>query len=251
MSLIPPLSILPTPNLTNVAANIISLLPTGQVRSIFINPGPPDAPGQQNYFGGADNTDGVEPITIQATLEEVHHQSVEVTTHPVQSSANIADHSYNQPAEIVLRCAWSNSPPSMDTPLEAQLAFMNSGTLATQDYVAGVFSQLTALKEARQPLNILTSLMLYKSMLITGIQVTRDQKTFQVLMCSITCREIILVKIGTSDVDPTAQTLPQSTAAPVAQGVQSLMFADPLPPLPGLAPSFALLEKPLFFSAGP
>jgi hypothetical protein len=244
MSLIPPLSILPVPSLTNVAANIISLLPTGQVRSVFVNPGPPDPPGPPNSFGSADLTSiGIQPITIQATLEEVHHQSVEVTTHPVQSSANIADHSYNQPAEIVLRCAWSNSPPSMDVQLGAQLSLMNSGSLTTQDYISGIFSQLTALKEARQPLSIVTSLMLYKSMLITGISVTRDQKTYQVLMCSITCKEVILVDVLGTSVDPSNQTQPQSTAAPVFQGVQSLMTADPLPVLPGLLESIQSIEN--------
>ena len=243
MSLIPPLSILPAPNLTNVAANIISLLPTGQVRSIFINPGPPDAPGPPNSFQlNGQASLGIQPITIQATLEEVHHQSVEVTSHPVQQSANITDHSYNQPAEVVLRCAWSNSPPSMDVQLQAQLSLMNSGTLTTQDYISGIFSQLTALKEARQPLSIVTSLMLYKSMLITSIQVTRDQKTFKVLMCSITCKEVILVDVLGTSVDPANQTQPQSTADPVFQGVQSLQTADPLPALPGLMQSIGLLE---------
>jgi hypothetical protein len=101
---------------------------------------------------------------------------------------------------------------------------------------------LTALKEARQPISIVTSLMLYKSMLITGIQVTRDQKTFKVLMCSITCKEVILVNVLGTSVDPSNQTQPQSTAAPVFQGVQSLMTADPLPALPGLMQSIGLLE---------
>jgi hypothetical protein len=213
---------------TQIAGTAISLLPTGV----------------QNRFGS-----GPKAVTIQATLEEVHHSTIEVTEHPVQVGAAITDHSYNKPAEVILRCAWSNSSLSglivgaqnlitnlTTNSLQANVNLMLSGSGTTQDYVTGIYSQLTNLKEARVPINIVTSLMLYKNMLITAIQVTRDVKSYQALMCSITCKEIILVDVLSGNVATQNQSTPQTTADPVALGSQNLLGGTIHPPtLPTLS----------------
>jgi hypothetical protein len=162
-------------------------------------------------------------LIIQATLEETHHAAVEVTDHPVQASANITDHSYNRPAEVTIRCGWSNAGVSDVGDSKP----MNSGTPAQGDYVTAIFSKLTALKEARVPLTIMTSLMNYTSMLITAIQVTRDEKTYQALMCSVSCKEVILVDTITETVDPVFQPVAQTTAAVINTGTTTTAAADP------------------------
>ena len=177
----------------------------------------------QNNF---DN--GSEVLKIQATLEEVHHSTLEVTEHPVQTGAAITDHSYNRPAEIVLKCAWSNSSLSglLAGATDRQtinLKKMLSGAISDQTYVSGIYTQLLALKEARMPISISTSLKLYQNMLITAIQVTRDVKTYQALMCSITCKEVILVDFLSGEVASADQLLAQTTANITALGSQNLL----------------------------
>ena len=49
-------------------------------------------------------------IIAQITVEEKHHDEIEITDHPVEQGAAITDHAFKKPAEVVIRCAWSNSP---------------------------------------------------------------------------------------------------------------------------------------------
>jgi hypothetical protein len=204
---------------TQIAGTAISILPTGV---------------QNNFSDGA--------LNIQATLEEVHHSTVEVTEHPVQVGAAITDHSYNRPAEVILRCGWSNSSLSGLVQGATNLKRMLSGSSAGQDYVAGIYSKLTNLKEARVPINIVTSLMLYKNMLITAIQVTRDVKSYQALMCTITCKEIILVDVLAGSVSTQNQSVPQTTADPVALGAQNLLGNGTI--LPPALPTLSWMTSP-------
>lgn len=54
---------------------------------------------------------GSNPIGIIAniTVEERHTDELQITEHPVESGAMITDHTFKRPAEVVVRCAWSNS----------------------------------------------------------------------------------------------------------------------------------------------
>ena len=51
-------------------------------------------------------------IAIPATFEETNTDQVSVTDHPVEAGAQITDHAYYRPAELVMRCGWSNSSAS-------------------------------------------------------------------------------------------------------------------------------------------
>jgi hypothetical protein len=179
----------------------------------------------QNNIGG---------IEIQATLEEVHNAQVEVTDHPVEAGAEITDHSFNRPVEVILRCAWSNS--SLDAIEGAVLNLLQNGFSGGGDYVSGVYTQLKALKEARQPFDIVTSLQLYQNMLITGLSITRDVKSSQALMASITCREVILVTTQVAGTPLSNQAFPQSTSNPANVSTQPLIpdAQTTFTPLPGV-----------------
>lgn len=167
-------------------------------------------------------------IDIDVSIEEVHSDTLEVTEHPVEAGAAITDHSFKKPSEVVLRCGWSNSSLGALTAIVSGL--VSGGTQSAHDYVTGIYSQLRKLQESRQPFSITTSLWTYDNMLLTSIQVTRDQKTFQALIVTATCREVILVSTQSTTMPPQDnQATPASTAEVQNTGSASAVTATPAP----------------------
>lgn len=167
-------------------------------------------------------------ITIAAALEEQHTDTLEATQHPVEYGAPITDHSYNRPAEVVIRAGWSNS--SSAALIGALTALFGSGEMSQSDYCASVYSQLLKLKESRQPFSITTSRRQYTNMLMTSLAVTTDAKTSNILTVTATCRQIIIVStqalaLPTMD----AQASPADTAEVQEVGVKQCRASDPSP----------------------
>lgn len=167
-------------------------------------------------------------IEIQATLEEVLTDTLEVTNHPVELGAEITDHAYSRPAEVVLKCGWSNS--SIGSLVSTVSALFNGGSLSMNDYITSVYSQLLALQQSRATFSITTSKRQYKNMLLTGLQTTTDNKTNSVLMVTATCREIIIVETSAMTIAaPDAQANPADTAETSDTGVKLATVATPSP----------------------
>lgn len=169
-------------------------------------------------------------IEVQAIIEEVHNDSLMITEHPVQGGlyATITDHAIKRPAELILRCGWSNS--SMSSLLGSADAFFTGGGLSASDYVSGIYSQLLALQESRVPFSITTSKRQYEDMLIQGLSTTVDNTTSNILMVSATCKQIILVETQATTLPPTAnQSDPASTAETDNVGVVQPKSTTPSP----------------------
>jgi hypothetical protein len=168
-------------------------------------------------------------VTIQALVEETHDDTLEMTDHPIEQGAEITDHSYVNPTAVLLRCGWSNS--STEALLGAVSSLFSDGASSTgADYVSGIYSQLLALQQSRQPFTISTPLRTYENMLMPALRVTRDQKTYQALMVTATCREAILVSTQTTTIPPQAnQADPSNTADTQNMGSQSLQPGTPAP----------------------
>ncbi len=206
---------------SSVLGNIVTLIPKGKIGS----------------------------LNVQATLEETMTDTVHVTDHPVEAGAEISDHAYYRPAELVMRCGWSNSSPSNLLGAVGSLfsgggiqSFLpnltglpglggsnsespqiSGGGLTVSDYVSGVYAQLLALQQSLTPITVATSIRQYTNMVITSIVLTRDQKTSQALMCIISMRQVIITNTVAASIAP-AQNManPQNTAAQLQGGSQSL-----------------------------
>lgn len=175
---------------------------------------------------------GVKDIVAQVTIEEVHRDEVQITEHPVEQGANIADHAFEVPASLIVRYGWSNSPSANN--LVGAAAFSAAGTAsAVQSLLTGnstnqvrdVYKSLLDLKSTRQPFSVFTSKRKYDNMLIKSISVTTDKATEQALMVTIELKQVLIVSVSTSAVSAPAadQANPSSTAAPVDGGNKSLM----------------------------
>jgi hypothetical protein len=143
------------------------------------------------------------PFPIPAVwIEEQHHDVTVITEHPVENGAPITDHAFARPGEVVIRLGWNGE----DIPA-----------------IQALYSQIVNLKSARTLFEIQTGKRLYKNMLIADISVMTDQRTENVLLATVRCREVIIVKqVVSVPASPASQAIPSSTAAPVSNGTNIL-----------------------------
>lgn len=191
------------------------------------------------FFNDAQNTE----LAIQVTLEEIHHDELEITHHPVESGAPIADHAFKRPVEVIIKCAWSNSP-SLSSGLVGQaiglaaanipivragLAINNMAT-AAQSIMAGngssqikaIYASLIKLQDARIPFSISTGKRDYKDMLFKSLSVTTDKETENALMLTAVCQQVIIAKTQTVKMNTDAQANPEKTAPIADTGTKQL-----------------------------
>ncbi len=197
-------------------------------------------------------------IQVDTTLEEFYEDSLEITEHPVQRGAQVTDHSFKRPMELVLMCGWSDSSSSgflgsmgqavlsaaspglaglvgaaggisnLFNPGSGTAGSFSGGAMAASDYVANIYSQLLQLQESRQPLSVVSGLRSYDSMLIAALRVRRDEKLKYALMVHCFLRQVILVDTQQTTVPPQQnQANPASTADTVNAGAQQTQQASP------------------------
>lgn len=167
-------------------------------------------------------------IEVETTLEATHEDRLHVTEHPVEAGASIADHSFKKPAELVLRCGWSNA--SLKALFGIISGFFAGGTMTKADYVSGIYSQLLKLQETREPIEISTGLRQYDNMLITSLGVQRDQRTSQIILVTATFREVIIVSTAAATLPAKdAQANPANTAEVENAGAKQAVDTTPAP----------------------
>mgnify|MGYP001758463341 CR=1 FL=1 len=149
-------------------------------------------------------------------VEEAHRDDLVITDHPVEQGAAITDHAFKRPAEVVLRCGWSNSDI---------LSAVENGSLfgaVTESYVKEVYAQLLELQESRTPFSITTGKRTYSNMLIASLSTSTDRTTEYSLFVTAVCRQIIIVETQVATMSPAEnQANPASTAATKDTGVRS------------------------------
>lgn len=150
-------------------------------------------------------------IQIDCTIEEAHTDTLTITDHPVEKGANISDHAYRNPAEVVLRIGFSNS---------------SSQAGGDEGYVQQVYEDILTLQQLREPFSVVTGKRSYDNMLIRALGVTTDEKTEAVLSCTVTCREVIMVQTQVTSTAPSsAQADPQKTGSVQNGGTKQLQPA--------------------------
>jgi hypothetical protein len=167
-------------------------------------------------------------LEAQTALEEIHHDALQITQHPVESGAAITDHSFARQAELLLTVGWSNS--NLKAILGAIESAFTGGTMSKADYITGVYSQLLALQKSRQPATITTGLRVYDNMLIAGLTVKRDQRTSQILLVEASFLEVIIVSTQSTTLPAKEnQADPASTAEVQNSGSKQVVTGAPSP----------------------
>jgi len=163
----------------------------------------------------------IEPVTsvqdpdgkywfFDAVMRLDHGQSQRVTQHPVQTGANITDHSFSLPAQLTLEIGMSDVMDSYDpgqwttilnSTDELDIGMGGAGESATGTVVSPVsksvaaYEKLLDWKNHGSPLLINTRLGGYGNMVITNINVPDDVKTLHGLKCSVTFQQIFTSSI--------------------------------------------------------
>ena len=165
-------------------------------------------------------------LTIPATLEEIHIDTMRVTEHPVEMGAAITDHAYVRPREVVIKCGWSNS--TLDA-FVAAVSSLFSGQMTAGDFVASVYARLLSMQESRDLLTVTTSKRQYSDMLIVGLQVTTDASTSAALLVQATLRQVIIVKTRAATLpSKDDQARPATTASVENTGVKQVIKTTPM-----------------------
>lgn len=163
-------------------------------------------------------------FVADATIEEHHHDELAVTEHPVQQGASITDHSFKKNATVTIRAAWS------DSSLQA---------LGDPNFGKAMYDNFLELQASREPFDVMTGKRSYTNMLMTRLSEETTERTENVLVLSIECREVILVQTETVTV-PNASSMksPASTEAVQNMGTKNLTGAGNFNPdaISGAAP---------------
>ena len=151
-------------------------------------------------------TQGVRSIANlypHVVVEEVHHDELQITVHPVEYGTPVTDHAFMQPFTVEIHCGWSDS------------------TAATSGYVQAVYAAMLALQSSRNPFNISTGKRQYSSMLMKSVMVHTDPDSEYALMMVALAQQIVITNTSTStassEVTDGASQIGSVTGEPTAQ----------------------------------
>jgi hypothetical protein len=132
---------------------------------------------------------------FDAFLRVDHTSKLNITQHPIETGANVSDHAFLEPAELVMEIGMSNSAKSI----------VNGQFDSSRSRSVTAFALLKELQAQRIPLQIHTRLCNYKNMLIESIVAPDDYKTQYSLKATVTFREIMIASTKTVKISARAQ----------------------------------------------
>jgi len=172
----------------------------------------------QKYLSNPTGTfDGLQLIYVKtniagfffdAFLRIKHTSSLTITEHPVETGAAITDHSYINPAVLVMEVGMSDV----------------SASLVNGQFEGGWSRSVTAyqvllwLQQQRIPFEVVTRLRNYKNMLIETIVAPDDHTTLHGLKATVTLKEVFVATVQTVKVSANphiADSTPRGEQQPI------------------------------------
>lgn len=146
-----------------------------------------------------------EAIIPDVTIAEVHSDEVTVTSHPVDTGAQIADHAFRQPAVVICTFGWSDSSRLVNSLFDGSLF---KGIESVKD----VYDKLLRLKDARQVLKLSTGKRVYDAVIITKLMTTTTVDTENSAIIEVTFQEILTARARTVRLASVTQSNASRTA---------------------------------------
>jgi hypothetical protein len=125
-------------------------------------------------------------IVPSIVVSEKHSDTLEITEHPVEIGASVADHAYKKPSEVVMEVGFSGGGALLD--FASNLTATGLLGLSSQE----TYQEILNLQASRIPFDVVTGKRLYSNMLIRALEVTTDRTTENVLSAILTLREVII-----------------------------------------------------------
>lgn len=211
--------------------------------------------GLFNIVGGDGSS--LPDIIAHATIEEIPIDEMEITEHPIEQGAAIADHAFKRPAEITLHIAWSNSPNKDAGLVSAAVSGAATSNAAARRVanaagiaVAGaqaftmvqasmngsaigqmkdIYNKLLKLQANKAIFDLYTGKRLYNNMMCRSLSAPTDYKTENSLFVTMVCRQLIIVNTETVQLPKSVQANPAETASPVNNGIIAATPSKDLP----------------------
>lgn len=151
----------------------------------------------------------------QVVVEERHFDQLRSTKHPIEQGAQITDHAYKEPPQLMIRAGWSFAAASS----------ASSTTSSTTDvnYLRNLYATLLSIQEQRVLVSIVTGKRDYDDMLLESLTAITDEKTENTLIFTATFEQKFFAKTQTVTV-PSASVMKtaSSNAATTDLGSTSL-----------------------------
>lgn len=125
-----------------------------------------------------------------------HDTNLTITESPVQTGANISDHTYMEPKEVTFDIGMSDVMTSV---IDGQFSDGNSRSVSA-------YNTLRQLQEQRISCTVVTRLGTYKNMLVETISTSDDNTRASSLRATVTMKEILVVAVQTVKISARPQT---------------------------------------------
>ena len=133
----------------------------------------------------------IDLLVPDVIISEKHQDTLEITEHPVEIGAEIADHAYKRPAELTMEVGFSGGGSLLDF-WDTSNVGLSMGLSPEETY-----QKILDLQSSRQPFDVITGKRQYSNMLIRAIEVTTDKASENVLMAVLTLRELNMTQTET------------------------------------------------------
>ena len=163
-----------------------------------------------------ESASGGEAIIPDVVISETHSDSVMVTSHPVDTGADISDHAVVEASVVTVVFGWSDSSRLINSAINGSIL---QGLETTKD----VYQKLLELKDARMPLRLSTGKRTYENMLITSIKTTSTVETESAAIIEITLQEIFMAQAQTVSLSAIRQKNAGKTASMSRGGSRQLI----------------------------
>ena len=127
-------------------------------------------------------------IVPSVVVSEKHSDTLEITEHPVEIGAAVADHAYKRPSEVVMEVGFAGGGSLLDF-VDTSSIGLSLGLSPQETY-----QELLGLQNSRIPFDVVTGKRLYSNMLIRALEVTTDKTTENVLSAVLTLREVLITQ---------------------------------------------------------
>lgn len=141
----------------------------------------------------------IDGYEIDAAISEVHSLRAEVSSHPLESGADVVEHRRKMPRSITVEGVVSDTPIGPLAKRRQEFAVINGKSSALPSDEA--YARLKDLHDTGRAVTIESSLDTFDDMVLTDLNVPRDRNTGEAFRFSATFVEIRFVATDRAPVD--------------------------------------------------
>ncbi|WP_395490367.1 phage baseplate protein [Cedecea davisae] len=134
------------------------------------------------YFQPRTNLAGF--LIPDVVVNELHTDTLQIASHPVEFGPDISDHAWKQPSELNIDCFFRAGGSFVD------FANTTAFNLGIGSSPAQIYQQLLDLQAKAEPFRVMTRRRSYSNMLLKTITVTTAGKSENVLGCKLVLSEV-------------------------------------------------------------